>query len=272
MIEGCVNEARMAQWEEMGELCIEEEDIEEPCTEEDEMEELYATSDPIGEEPSPKMTRNKSIAKKPAPKVPQVRGSGTLRFNSAEQRERYQAYMQKPVVPPYVINLDTLEEFGIREEVEALLGEKEWKYILVDFEDAIYPDLVLELLDLGAVNVGANLERNMDPTLAGEAHRTAELHWVSTPRRRFGAGASCSPVRRGLEAGHQRCQPATTGSGHLPAVHYVAHTWVQGRVHLPARDHGASTRDGGHRRHRAKEHQESEVLFSGGDDHYCLDF
>nr|GMD51198.1 hypothetical protein GOBAR_AA35343 [Ipomoea batatas] len=90
------------------------------------------------------MTRNKSIAKKPAPKVPQVRGSGTLRFNSAEQRERYQVYMQKPVVPPYVIKLDALEEFGIREEVEAFLGEKEWKYILVDFEDAIYPDLVLE--------------------------------------------------------------------------------------------------------------------------------
>nr|GMD44008.1 hypothetical protein GOBAR_AA35343 [Ipomoea batatas] len=92
------------------------------------------------------MTRNKSIAKKPAPKVPQVRGSGTLRFNSAEQRERYQLYMQKPVVPPYVIKLDALEEFGIREEVEALLGEKEWKYILVDFEDAIYPDLVLEVM------------------------------------------------------------------------------------------------------------------------------
>nr|GMD34575.1 hypothetical protein GOBAR_AA35343 [Ipomoea batatas] len=185
MIEGCVNEARMAQWEEMGELCIEEEDIEGPCTEEDEVEELYATSDPIGEEPPPKvelkplppnlryefldsnfsfpvivnaslendeikrlldMPRSKSIAKKPAPKVPQVRGSGTLRFNSAEQRERYQAYMQKPVVPPYVINLDTLEEFGIREEVEALLGEKEWKYILVDFEDAIYPDLVFEVM------------------------------------------------------------------------------------------------------------------------------
>nr|GMC88980.1 hypothetical protein GOBAR_AA35343 [Ipomoea batatas] len=92
------------------------------------------------------MTRNKSIAKKPAPKVPQVRGSGTLRFNSAEQRERYQVYMQKPVVPPYVIKLDALEEIGIREEVEALLGEKEWKYILVDFEDAIYPDLVLEVM------------------------------------------------------------------------------------------------------------------------------
>nr|GMD73042.1 hypothetical protein Iba_chr12fCG14490 [Ipomoea batatas] len=136
----------MAQWEEMGELCIEEEDIEEPCTEEDEVEELYATSDPIREEPPPKMTRNKSIAKKPTPKVPQVRGSGTLRFNSAEQRERYQLYMQKPVVPPYVLKLDTLEEFGIREEVEALLGEKEWKYILVDFEDAIYPDLVLEVM------------------------------------------------------------------------------------------------------------------------------
>nr|GMD96688.1 uncharacterized protein LOC104805009 [Ipomoea batatas] len=45
----------MAQWEEMGELCIEEEDIEEPCTEEDEMEELYATNDPIGEEPPPKV-------------------------------------------------------------------------------------------------------------------------------------------------------------------------------------------------------------------------
>nr|GMD19039.1 putative transposase [Ipomoea batatas] len=55
MIEGCVNEARMAQWEEMGELCIEEEDIEEPRTEEDEVEELYATSDPIGEEPPPKV-------------------------------------------------------------------------------------------------------------------------------------------------------------------------------------------------------------------------
>nr|GLL46806.1 hypothetical protein GOBAR_AA35343 [Ipomoea trifida] len=146
MIEGCVNEARMAQWEEMGELCIEEEDIEEPCTEEDEMEELYATNDPIGEEPPPKMTRNKSLAKKPAPKIPQVCGSGTLRFNSAEHRERYQLYMQKPVVPPYMIKLDTLEEFGIREEVEALLGEKEWKYILVDFEDAIYPDLVLEVM------------------------------------------------------------------------------------------------------------------------------
>nr|GMD88537.1 hypothetical protein GOBAR_AA35343 [Ipomoea batatas] len=54
--------------------------------------------------------------------------------------------MQKPVVPPYVIKLDALEEFGIREEVEAFLGEKEWKYLLVDFEDAIYPDLVLEVM------------------------------------------------------------------------------------------------------------------------------
>nr|GMD05280.1 hypothetical protein GOBAR_AA35343 [Ipomoea batatas] len=54
--------------------------------------------------------------------------------------------MQKPVVPPYMIKLETLEEFGIREEVEALLGEKEWKYILIDFEDAIYPDLVLEVM------------------------------------------------------------------------------------------------------------------------------
>nr|GMD29384.1 hypothetical protein Iba_chr08fCG2600 [Ipomoea batatas] len=146
MIEGCVNEARMAQWEEMGELCIEEEDIGEPYTLEDEMEELYATCDPIGEEPPPKMTRNKSIGKKPAPKVPQIRGSGTLRFNSAEHRERYQIYMQKPVVPPFVIKLDTLEEFGTREEVEAFLGEKEWKYLLVDFEDEIYPDLVLEVM------------------------------------------------------------------------------------------------------------------------------
>nr|GLL49348.1 Transposon Ty3-I Gag-Pol polyprotein [Ipomoea trifida] len=66
MIEGCVNEARMAQWEEMGELCIEEEDIEEPCTEEDEMEELYATNDPIGEEPPPK------VELKPLP--PNLRG------------------------------------------------------------------------------------------------------------------------------------------------------------------------------------------------------
>nr|GMD95459.1 transmembrane protein, putative [Ipomoea batatas] len=106
----------MAQWEEMGELFIEDEDIEEPCTEEAEIEELYATNDPIGEEPPPKvelkplppnlryefldsnfsfpvivnaslendeikklldMTRNKSIAKKPAPKVPQLQESKT---------------------------------------------------------------------------------------------------------------------------------------------------------------------------------------------------
>nr|GMD82167.1 uncharacterized protein LOC109171853 [Ipomoea batatas] len=116
MIEGCVNEARMAQWEEMGELFIEEEDIEEPCTEEAELEELYATNDPIGEEPPPKvelkplppnlryefldsnfslpvivnaslendeikrlldMRRSKSIAKKPTPKVPQLQESKT---------------------------------------------------------------------------------------------------------------------------------------------------------------------------------------------------
>nr|GMD03428.1 transmembrane protein, putative [Ipomoea batatas] len=174
MIEGCVDEARMAQWEEMGELFIEEEDINEPCTEEAEIEELYATNDPIGEEPPPKvelkplppnlryefldsnfsfpvivnaslendeikrlldMRRTKSIAKKPAPKVPQVRGSGTLRFNSAEQRERYQAYMQKPVVPPYVINLDTLEEFGIREELQENKTEIDRDILLSLFKD-----------------------------------------------------------------------------------------------------------------------------------------
>nr|GMC75286.1 Transposon Ty3-I Gag-Pol polyprotein [Ipomoea batatas] len=66
MIEGCVNEARMAQWEEMGELFIEEEDIEEPCTEEAEIEELYATNDPIGEEPPLK------VELKPLP--PNLRG------------------------------------------------------------------------------------------------------------------------------------------------------------------------------------------------------
>nr|GMC95295.1 hypothetical protein Iba_scaffold921270CG0010 [Ipomoea batatas] len=47
--------------------------------------------------------------------------------------------MQKPVVPPNVIKFDTLEEFGIREEVEALLGEK-------DLKDDIYPDFVLEVM------------------------------------------------------------------------------------------------------------------------------
>nr|GLL46886.1 hypothetical protein GOBAR_AA35343 [Ipomoea trifida] len=116
------------------------------------------------------MTRNKSIAKKPAPKDPQVRGSGTLRFNSAEHRERYQVYMQKPDVPPYVVKLDALEEFGIREEVEAFLGEKEWKYLLVDFEDAIYPDLVLEFspddpsryLEIDAMQGLSEEEREID--------------------------------------------------------------------------------------------------------------
>nr|GMD63104.1 Transposon Ty3-I Gag-Pol polyprotein [Ipomoea batatas] len=56
----------MAQWEEMGELFIEDEDIEEPCTEEAEIEELYATNDPIGEEPPPK------VELKPLP--PNLRG------------------------------------------------------------------------------------------------------------------------------------------------------------------------------------------------------
>nr|GLL19789.1 hypothetical protein Itr_chr02CG13040 [Ipomoea trifida] len=139
------------------------------------------------------MTRNKSIGKKPAPKVPQIRGSGTLRFNSAEHRERYQVYMQKPVVPPYVIKLDTLEEFGIREEVEAFLGEKEWKYLLVDFEDEIYPDLVLEFspddlsryLEIDAMQVLTFLEASqVDSVRSLSLHLwSSKLHWRGSNSR-----------------------------------------------------------------------------------------
>nr|GLL19491.1 hypothetical protein Itr_chr02CG09390 [Ipomoea trifida]GMC60156.1 hypothetical protein Iba_chr02bCG8130 [Ipomoea batatas] len=88
----------------------------------DEMQESLATFEPIGEEHAPKMVRKKSVAKKPSEDVPICQGSGTHTFTKKDVQTRYELFMENPIFQPYAINYDALTEFGIRDEVEALIG------------------------------------------------------------------------------------------------------------------------------------------------------
>nr|GMD98826.1 uncharacterized protein LOC109148764 isoform X2 [Ipomoea batatas] len=84
------------------------------------------------------MGRKKAIAKKPSKDVPIRQGSGHLHFTAKDVHDHYELYVTKSIFQPYVIHFDALTEFGIRDEVA------ERKFLLVDFREDIYANLLLE--------------------------------------------------------------------------------------------------------------------------------
>nr|GLL21355.1 hypothetical protein Itr_chr03CG02570 [Ipomoea trifida] len=47
---------------------------------------------------------------------------------------------------PYVLSLDVADEFGIREEVEAMVSLPEWRYLLMDFAEDTYKSVLVEVM------------------------------------------------------------------------------------------------------------------------------
>lgn len=90
--------------------------------------------------------RTKQLAERSAPNVPPRYGSGKLSFKHTDHKLRYTKFLAKPFVFPYVLDLEALKEQGMEEEMKELLSEKIWKYLLVDFNEPVYPDLVHEFL------------------------------------------------------------------------------------------------------------------------------
>nr|GMC75026.1 hypothetical protein Iba_chr03dCG1190 [Ipomoea batatas] len=55
-------------------------------------------------------------------------------------------FSQRRVFQPYVLSLDVADEFGIREEVEAMVSLPEWRYLLMDFAKDTYKSVLVEVM------------------------------------------------------------------------------------------------------------------------------
>lgn len=86
------------------------------------------------------------MAERNAKKVPPLYGSGKLVFQAADVKRRYELVRTKHIFENYIIDLEVLESYGLRDEVEALLTAPEWKFLLLEFKEEIYADLVQEVL------------------------------------------------------------------------------------------------------------------------------
>nr|GMC51754.1 uncharacterized protein LOC109169324 [Ipomoea batatas]GMC53455.1 uncharacterized protein LOC109169324 [Ipomoea batatas]GMD53988.1 uncharacterized protein LOC109169324 [Ipomoea batatas] len=130
--------------------------------------------------------------------------------------------MQKPVVPPNVIKFDTLEEFGIREEVEALLGEK-------DLKDDIYPDFVLEVMTTLQIPKKIDLMSTMHFTVGFIVFKFSfdDLSRYKMPPK------SRNPRRGQREEPPQQAQQLRQGPQfqifHTPQARERYHTWISTR-------------------------------------------
>nr|GMC57786.1 hypothetical protein Iba_chr02aCG9000 [Ipomoea batatas] len=88
--------------------------------------------------------RKKSIAKKPTPKVRPRQGSEGLTFTDLKLFERYQFFSTRKICQPYHLDLEVARHFGLYDEVAAMVALTEWRYLLMEFEEDTYVDLLLE--------------------------------------------------------------------------------------------------------------------------------
>nr|GMD92200.1 hypothetical protein T09_13603 [Ipomoea batatas] len=112
--------------------------------------------------------------------------------------------------------------------------------------------------NITAVNVGANLERNVDTTLGRKSSCPANLRRIRFGNNGLQARARGLAVRRRRRRAHQRLHPTATSRRHISAEHNVVEARVQVAVHRVAGDRRfAAVRCKGQRR-REKD-QDCEV-------------
>nr|GMD50627.1 hypothetical protein Iba_scaffold1366638CG0010 [Ipomoea batatas] len=90
----------------------------------------------------PPRQRKKSVAQKAAP----AEQPPTTPLHDPKNFDRFQFFSQRRVFQPYVLSLDVADEFGIREEVEAMVSLSEWRYLLMDFTEDTYKSVLVEVM------------------------------------------------------------------------------------------------------------------------------
>nr|GMC75073.1 hypothetical protein Iba_chr03dCG1640 [Ipomoea batatas] len=90
----------------------------------------------------PPRQRKKSVAQKAAP----AEQPPTTPLHDPKNFDRFQFFSQRRVFQPYVLSLDVADEFGIREEVEAMVSLPEWRYLLMDFAKDTYKSVLVEVM------------------------------------------------------------------------------------------------------------------------------
>nr|GMC73512.1 hypothetical protein Iba_chr03cCG1690 [Ipomoea batatas] len=90
----------------------------------------------------PPRQRKKSVAQKAA----SAEQPPTTPLHDPKNFDRFQFFSQCRVFQPYVLSLDVADEFGIREEVEAMVSLPEWRYLLMDFAEDTYKSVLVEVM------------------------------------------------------------------------------------------------------------------------------
>nr|GMC77770.1 hypothetical protein Iba_chr03fCG1670 [Ipomoea batatas] len=90
----------------------------------------------------PPRQRKKSVAQKVAP----AEQPPTTPLHDPKNFDRFQFFSQRRVFQLYVLSLDVADEFGIREEVEAMVSLPEWRYLLMDFAEDTYKSVLVEVM------------------------------------------------------------------------------------------------------------------------------
>nr|GMC71355.1 hypothetical protein GOBAR_AA21570 [Ipomoea batatas] len=98
--------------------------------------------DTVPEIPMPPRQRKKSVAQRAAP----AEQPPTTPLHDPKSFDRFQFFSQRRVFQPYVLSLDVADEFGIREEVEAMVSLPEWRYLLMDFAEDTYKSMLMEVM------------------------------------------------------------------------------------------------------------------------------
>nr|GMD12761.1 hypothetical protein Iba_chr07aCG6610 [Ipomoea batatas]GMD12763.1 hypothetical protein Iba_chr07aCG6630 [Ipomoea batatas] len=90
----------------------------------------------------PPRPRKKSVAQRPAP----AEQPPATPLHDPKNFERLQFFYTRMLFQPYVLSLDVAEEFGNREEVEAMVSLPEWRYLLMDFADDTHKVVLVEVM------------------------------------------------------------------------------------------------------------------------------
>nr|GMC57934.1 hypothetical protein GOBAR_AA34069 [Ipomoea batatas] len=90
----------------------------------------------------PPRPRMKSVAQRqpPAAQVPDTP------LHDPKNFERFQFFSQRQIFRPYVLSLDVADEFGIRDEVAAMVDLPEWRYLLMDFAEDTHKAVLVEVM------------------------------------------------------------------------------------------------------------------------------
>nr|GMC46597.1 hypothetical protein Iba_chr01aCG3650 [Ipomoea batatas] len=92
----------------------------------------------------PPRQKKKSVAQRPA----QAEQPLDTPFHDPKNFERFKFFSERQIFWPYVLSLDVADEFGIRDEVAAMVDLPEWRYLLMEFEEDTHKAVLVEVMTI----------------------------------------------------------------------------------------------------------------------------